>query len=464
MTDPPRRGRLGVRATATVAAALVLALLFAASGLLLVGFLRHSLVAGLDSTSSARAKDVASLAASGKLGATVASTGEDVSLVQVVGPSGDVVTASGNVVGEPAAITTVDRPRTLTQQTRSGLAIGAADQAFRLTALPVALPSGPGWVLVATSLRQVDLTVARLATALSVGLPVLLVGATAVTWLAVGRALRPVERIRLHASAIGADQLAQRVPIPASRDEVAKLAVTMNQMLGRLEASAVRQQQFVGDASHELRSPLTALRAQIDVALAYPESTDTAAVLQRLRRQSERMAELIDDLLFLARTDETGAPLGQERVDLDELVLNEVGRLRDLGATVAVTQWDALAVIGSATDLARLLRNLGDNARAHAHQTIEIELIARGDDVVISVSDDGPGIPEELRDSIFARFTRLEQARTRTEGSGGSGLGLAIAQEIASMHQGTITVSDRADGSSGAVFRVLLPRHAHTRR
>lgn len=233
MPESPSRGRLGVRLTATLAAALVLAVLFVASGFLLVGFVHRSLVASVDSAASARARDVAALASSGRLGATVASTGEDVSLVQVLGPTGAVLTSTDNVQGEPAAIATAGLRRSLTLQTRTGLAIGAADQDFRMTGLPVALPSGPGWVLVATSLRQVDVTVTRLSGALSAGLPVLLLVVTAVTWVAVGRALQPVERIRLHANAIGADQLARRVPVPRSRDEVAKLAVTMNQMLAR---------------------------------------------------------------------------------------------------------------------------------------------------------------------------------------------------------------------------------------
>jgi signal transduction histidine kinase len=461
VSEAPARGRLGVRLTATLAAALVLAVLFVASGLLLVGFVHRSLVASVDSAASARARDVAALASSGRLGATVANTGEDVALVQVVGPNEAVLTSTDNVQGEPAVIATAGLRRSLTRQTRTGLAIGTADQNFRMTALPVALPTGPGWVLAATSLRQVDVTVTRLSGALTAGLPVLLLAVTAVIWVAVGRALRPVERIRLHASAINADQLSRRVPVPRSRDAVAELAVTMNQMLARLEASAMRQQQFVGDASHELKSPLTALRAQIDVALAYPDSTDTAAVLARVRQQSQRMAELIEDLLFLARTDETdttgaGSRPGT-RVDLDELVLQEVHRLRELGATVTVTHWDAAAVTGSDRDLARLLRNLCDNAAAHAHKAIEIGLTVLGTDAVITVTDDGPGIPLEARASIFERFTRLESDRARSGSSGGTGLGLAIAQEIATLHQGNIQVSDRADGQSGAVFSVNLP-------
>ena len=450
-----------MRLTATLAAGLVLAVLFVASGLLLVGFVHRSLLASVDSAASARARDVADLASSGRLGATVASTAGDVALVQVVGPSGGIVSSTGNVQGEPAAIATAGLRRSLTRQTRTELAIGAADEDFRVTALPVALPSGPGWVLVGTSLRQVDVTVTRLSSALSAGLPLLLLVVTAVMWVAVGRALRPVERIRLRAGAIGADQLSQRVPVPRSRDEVAKLAVTMNEMLARLEASAVRQQQFVGDASHELKSPLAALQAQIEVALTYPDGTDNSAVLGRVRQQSQRMAELIEGLLFLARRDETdtsGLAGGHAaRVDLDELVLHEVHRLRNLGATVTVTHWDAAAVTGSDRDLARLLRNLGDNAATHMHQALEVGLTIEGADAVITVADDGPGIPVAARASIFERFTRLEQDRARLGTSGGTGLGLAIAQEIATMHHGEIRVSDRPDGASGAVFRVHLP-------
>jgi signal transduction histidine kinase len=451
-------GRPGVRLSATLVAAGVVALAFTISGLLLVGLVHRSLVNSVDTAAAARARDVAALVTARRLGVTVASTGEDSSLVQVVGPSGAVLVSSSNIEGEPAALPAPPARRTPTLLTRSALPISDEAQRFRVIAFPVTLTEGPGWVYVASSLRQVDTTIARLGTALVLGLPVLLLLVTGVIWVAVGRALRPVERIRRGAASIGGDDLQRRVPVPHSHDEIARLAVTMNDMLARLEASAGRQRRFVGDASHELKSPLSALRAQVDVALAYPDRSDAAAVLARVQQQSARMAELIDDLLFLARADEGGLPAGAERVDLDELVLAEVHRLRELGG-VAVTLdvVDAVAVVGSERDLTRMLRNLGDNAVAHARTSVEVGLTVVAGTAVITVTDDGPGVPVSDRSSLFERFTRLELDRSRHVSGGGTGLGLAITREIATVHAGTVSVGDRPDGQPGAVFTVRIP-------
>lgn len=454
-----RRGRVGIRVRATVAATGIVAVALTGGGLLLVLLVHRALVGGVDAANLARARDVAALAGGVRpLPRTITSTGEETSVVQVLDASGVVVAASPNVTGEPAMLGAVPRRRTMQVLTRTDLAIGDPQQPFRVVALPVRLAGdADGWVYVATSLRSVDVAVGRVEAIVGVGFPLLLVLVAVVTWGAVGRALRPVERMRSRAAEIGGGQLHERVPVPPTQDEIAGLARTLNEMLQRLEDAALRQQRFVGDASHELRSPLTALRTQVDVALAHPDPAAAGAVLQRVQRQAERMAELIDDLLFLARADE-GAPRTTELVDLDELVLAEAQRLRALGqAHVEVVGLQAVRVRGSARDLARMLRNLGDNAAEHCSQRITLRVCQLDDAAVVSVSDDGPGVPASERDRIFERFARVEKSRARTKSGSGTGLGLAITAQIVHAHGGRIEVVDRPEGPPGAQFVVRIP-------
>lgn len=455
-TDRRWLRRRGVRVQATVLATVVVALALAAGGLILVVLVHRSLVGSVDAAGLARAHDVGALAASGRLQSTVASTGEESSVVQVLDPAGKVIATSPNIAGEAALLPApphVRRPQVLT---RSGLPIADTGQAFRVIAEPVRLPAGPGWVYVATSLAQIDLTTARLATLLALGTPVLLLVVSGATWRAVGRALRPVEQIRSSAASISGTEPGARLPVPVSRDEIARLAQTMNEMLARIDGALARQREFVGDASHELRSPLAALQADIDIALTHPHQDPPTALLTRLSGQTARMTSLLDGLLFLARADEGAPQLRHTPVDLDELVLAEAHRLRTKGATVTLSGPDAVRIQGSPSELSRLLRNLGDNAAAHANSVISLGLHIKTDHAVLTVGDDGPGIGPADRDRVFERFTRLDQARSRT--GGGAGLGLAICKQICERHNGQINLEKGAD----TCFVVRLPLTAPT--
>lgn len=447
----PRSG--GVRLQATIIATVVVTVALAAGGLLLVVLVHRSLVGSLDAAGLARAHDVGALAAAGRLQSTIASTGEQNSVVQVLDPSGAVRAASPNIDGEAALLPAPPPLRREQVLTRTALPIADTGQAFRIVAEPVRLPDGPGWVYVATSLAQTAMTTARLAGLLAAGAPLLLLVVAGATWRAVGRALRPVEQIRSSAASISGTEPGARLPLPQTRDEIARLAHTMNAMLARIDGAVARQREFAGDASHELRSPLAALQAEIEVALSHPRKEPPAALLTRLSGQTERMARLLDGLLFLARTDEGAAQLGHTPVDLDELVLAEARRLRAAGATVTLSGPDAVRIQGSAGELSRLLRNLGDNAAAHAHSAITLGLHLAADQAVLTVADDGPGIPAADRDRIFERFTRLDNARARTATGGGAGLGLAICTQIARRHHGQISL----DADTGACFVVRLP-------
>ncbi|MGW4648578.1 sensor histidine kinase [Kitasatospora sp. NPDC004289] len=293
-----------------------------------------------------------------------------------------------------------------------------------------------------------------------VGMPTiaLVVGTTA--WLTAGRALRPVEAIRRGLAELSVRSLDRRVPVPRSGDELTKLAVTTNEILDRLEHSAELQRRFVGDASHELRSPIANLRASLEGSLAHPAGVHWPQVVREAVGDIERLQRLTDDLLLLNRLDSgPGAPAGRSAggpVDLTGLVLDLVEEYRHLPRAARLrisSEIDGRAeVVGSAVQLERLMRNLVDNACRHADRAVAVRLAVEDGAVRLEVRDDGPGIPEADRERVFERFTRLDDARTRAVG--GSGLGLPIAREIATGHGGTLVV---APGEGGAVLTVLLP-------
>ncbi|GHB42750.1 two-component sensor histidine kinase [Streptomyces viridiviolaceus] len=283
-------------------------------------------------------------------------------------------------------------------------------------------------------------------TAMLIGFPLLLAVVAGVTWLVTRRALRPVEGIRREMAAITASEdLARRVPVPDTHDEVARLALTTNETLAALEASVERQRRFVADASHELRSPIASLRTQLEVAAAHPGLLDLDGAVE----DTVRLQRLAADLLLLARLDAGERP-ADARVDLAALAREEAaGRA---GVTVRAQDAD-VAAAGSRGQLGRVLGNLLDNAQRHARSAVEVSVRREGDLAVVGVADDGEGVPAADRERIFERFVRLDAARSRDDG--GAGLGLAIARDVAVRHGGTLTVRDAPAG--GALFELRLP-------
>jgi signal transduction histidine kinase len=274
-----------------------------------------------------------------------------------------------------------------------------------------------------------------------------------VTWIVTGWALRPVERIRRAAAAIGDRDLDRRVPEPGTGDEIDRLSHTMNAMLGRIENAAARQRRFVADASHELRSPLTGIRSQLEVDLAHPQGADWRQSGQDVLDETIRLQRLVDDLLVLAQSDTDSLPTRRSPVDLDDLVLDETRPLRARGrVAIDLTHVSGGQVLGDADQLRRVLRNLLDNAEGHAAAAVRVSVRENDTSVEVEVTDDGPGIPPDQRGAVFERFTRLDNARARS--SGGTGLGLAIAREIVEHHGGTLTLSEQ---TTGATFVVTLP-------
>jgi signal transduction histidine kinase len=304
------------------------------------------------------------------------------------------------------------------------------------------------------SLAEVDSSVSDLTHLMWFSVPALVFLVGFAVWLLAGRALRPVEAIRSEAEEITGTTLDRRVPEPRTHDEVGKLARTMNAMLDRLERSSQQQRQFVSDASHELRSPIASIRTNLEVALRNADRADWPAVAQRALAEDARMEEMVADLLDLARLDEDmefESIASMPEVDLDELVLDET--VRPHRSVIDTARVSAGRVHGRREQLARVVRNLLDNADRHAASRVAISLQNGARTVDLTVDDDGPGIAPEDRERVFERFTRLDDGRARDDG--GLGLGLSMVRTIVERHGGTVTVDDAPIG--GARFAVHLP-------
>jgi signal transduction histidine kinase len=323
------------------------------------------------------------------------------------------------------------------------------------------------WVVVGRSVDELRQSNESLRATLLVVVPLLTLGLGALIWVVVGRSLRPVEVIRSTVSEITVRDLSQRVATTGSGDEVDRLAVTMNEMLARLERASERARRLVADASHELRSPLAAARALIQSRPDDPEGgrVHDAMALDALAR----LQALVDQLLELARQDLPHAPPSRP-VDLDELVLQHADVLRRTSdLTVDTSSVSGGQVLGSEEALGRMVENLASNAGRHARSRVAFAVCEQGDRVELVVTDDGPGIDAEHREAVFERFTRLDDARAR-DGSG-AGLGLAIVARIVERHQGTVTLTAApphatatAPGTTVTVRLPALPAVAADRR
>jgi len=309
-------------------------------------------------------------------------------------------------------------------------------------------------LVVARSLREEQEATAATGRLLAIGVPlaVLLVGI--VVWAVVSRALAPVERMRREVDGIGGDALDRRIAVPGSADEIDRLARTLNGMLARAEQSQLTQRRFVSDASHELRSPIATIRQHAEVARAHPDATAPGELADIVLAEGVRMQDLVEQLLLLARLDEHRAITRTAAVDLDDLALAEVRRLAAFSrVTVDGAGIAPVRVTGDERLLARALRNLTDNALRHAATRVSVSTALSAGTAVVTVDDDGPGIPSDRREQVFERFARLDDSRARD--SGGTGLGLAISREIVEAHGGSLRIDDAPTG--GARLRIELP-------
>jgi signal transduction histidine kinase len=418
------RGTIRLRLTAL--AAVLLATVLALSAVGLVTVQRRQLIANVDATLEQRADDIAGTDdPPERLG-----PGQLDGFAQLVAVDGRVIAASANLAGRPPLPVSLEPGRDQAIRTVTGLPVD--DDEFRVLSRRISTAGEPALLHVGANLGDATEGVAVLATSLAAGVPVVVVLLTLLVWWLAGRLLAPVERIRSEVASIN---VSQRVREPPGDDEIARLARTMNGMLDRLEDSSSRQQRFVADASHELRSPLTRIRTELEV--------DGAAAHRSVLAEVIGLQRLVDDLLRLARADAGVVSDRREPVDLDDLVLREVRRIRAAGRVeLDIAGVSAAQVTGDPDQLARAVRNLVDNAERHATGRVTLTLAERDGRAVFTVEDDGPGIPVEARERIFERFGRLDGARARDRG--GAGLGLAITREIVQRHGGTVAVEARS--------------------
>jgi signal transduction histidine kinase len=399
-----------VRFRITALAALVTFVVLGASGVGLVVAQRHFLVRDLENALRQRADDLEELVAADRVPVRLGAVADDTA-TQVVTLDGSVVAASPNLDDASRPIAPAPaRGRREVLRTVDELPVD--DDSFRVLSRRVETSNGARVVHVAGSLDEIGESGDVLRELLLVAVPAMTALLAALVWWLVGRTLRPVEE------------------------------------------AAERERRFVADASHELRSPLTRIRSEIEVDLAHPERADLAATQRSVLEEATALELLVDDLLQLARSDAGRAPAVDAAVDLDDIVLRHVARLRADGRVrVDASDVSAAQVRGDAAALDRAVANLVDNAARHATTTVTLTLAEHDGAAVLGVGDDGPGIPVDRRDVVFERFARLDDARSRT--TGGTGLGLAIAREVARHHGGDVTID--AEHADGARFVLRLP-------
>ncbi|MCA0435747.1 MAG: HAMP domain-containing histidine kinase [Actinobacteria bacterium] len=446
------RGRL----TAIAVLAVLLPVLVATLGLVLA--LHRTMSASLTTRAENQARDVAAVLAQDGLGSVERGASDFVDeggRVQVLDGSGSVVFASTRSAQRPL---TDLRPGLDSTQTSGGDAIPWPGRAIAPLIAARGVEAGGQRYTVVVAINQGPErdAVTTFGKAMLVGGPLVLAGTAVAAWLLVGRTLRPVEQIRRDAEVITTGHLDARVSVPGGDDEITRLALTMNDMLGRLEAGQQAQRRFVADASHELRSPLASLSMAVELADSPGGDVTWDEVAPVVGRETERLRQLVDDLLTLSKVDDAGRlPLARRvEVDLDEVVGAEVRRLT-LTTDLDVRQDIAAArVLGDEHQLVRVVRNLTDNAARHAKSALALSVDAPVDGLIrVRVEDDGPGIAAEDRERVFERFLRLDSERSRHDG--GSGLGLAIVAEVVRAHHGSVAVDNSPLG--GARFTVSLP-------
>ena len=455
--------RLPIRARMTAWYVVLLGLIVAAVGAFLVVELRSDLTEAVDRTLRPAAAQIADgYRAEGPSEATDVArsvlTGERPG-AQILDPSGRVVVSFGDHVARTPMLSRADAAAVL----RAGgltrtVELGRGDQRFRLVARPTVRRGRRQVAVAVESMATVDRSVHRVLVLLLVAGPAALLATALGGWWLARRALRPIERMTARAAAIDLDRIEDRLVVPPTGDEVARLASTLNAMLDRIEHGVEEQHRLIADASHELRTPLAAMRAEIDVSLRADDLAPAArAVLESVREEVDRMARTVDDLLVLASLDEGRFELAVEPLDLHDVVARATAALRPLARTRGVTlgvDGPAAMAMGDADRLGHAVRNLVENAIRFSPEGGEVTVttwVAAGE-VGVTVRDEGPGVAPALRERIFDRFFRADPSRARA--TGGGGLGLAISREIVLAHAGRVWVDDA--GARGSAFSLAL--------
>ncbi|MGY4103877.1 HAMP domain-containing sensor histidine kinase [Nocardia sp. R16R-3T] len=442
----------GLRVRSALIVAVVISAGLAVAALSLTYVLYRSLVTASDEAATDRIRQVTAqlaLHSPADLDRSALSTDNRVAIVQIIDQTGHVVQSSTD---SPTRPITDERPAPGT--TTHHLPPTTRAYEGRISATTVDGRGGRYTIVVATNQEEIERTIKLVGALVASATPFIVALAALATYALVGRSLRSVERIRTRVAAITSADLTDRVPVPPQRDEIAALAETMNDMLARIEAGHNAQRRFISDASHELRSPLTTITAALELGRAEPAILDAAMLDDTVLPEAQRMRQLIDDLLLLARADENALTQRRTDVDLDDVLTAEVARTRTTTTLTIDIAVEPARISGDPNQISRAIRNLLDNATRYAATTITVRLRRDLGNARIEIADDGPGIAAPDRARIFDRFYRPQHDRGR--GTGGSGLGLAIVAEIITAHYGTVRIDQNLP--TGTIAIIDLPR------
>lgn len=445
--------RSSVRSRATVGATLVLALALVVGAVAAANLLRRALASDAESVLIDRIDEVHTLITDGALPRVLQPTGREVGQVQVIDSAGGVVAVTPGLAGT-TRLDVIDAPPVggQTKATVDGRSIGGVPgQQYRMVARTVPSGIGPLTIYAVTSLDAAHRAERYLRNSLLIGLPLLVILAAWLISQVVARALAPVDAMRAEVDRIEAADMSGRVRAGSSDDEIAKLGLTLNRMLDRLEDASNRQKLFAAAASHELRSPLSTIRTELEVGLAYPDRTEWSKVAEDSLIEVARLEDLTRDLRILTRSRSMQVSAASP-IDLAGLVAAEVALRRPARDVGYRTELAAARVTADPDAVVRVVRNLFDNAERHAHGEIRVVVSSDPNGVTLSVANDGPSIPEDDRERIFEPFMRLDEARSLD--IGGSGLGLAIVRSIMAALGGSIAAVAVAHG---AEFRSWFP-------
>jgi signal transduction histidine kinase len=442
------RARLTLLATALFSAAVI------TGAVLLLYVQRSALTRVLDQSANKTANETVRLLKEGKVPGPLPPTSGGVTAVQVVGKDDVVITATPGA-DQHVSLITPEQLAAVRDGERPTVPSPTSDAQLRIFGRNL----GSRTIIVATDVTRVDDSVRILTRAALIGGPLAVLLMAFASYGVVALTLRPVAALRHGAADITAAGLAeQRLPVPDAKDEIHRLAVTLNAMLDRIDSATSRQRTFVGDAAHELRSPLASLRVQLEVAQRLGPAADWSGLINDVLVDVDRLDRLVEDLLTLARLDESRALMPREPVPLDELVA-EVARGYTHARVPVVAHTQPVTVPGDPEALRRVVINLLDNAVRFANREVQVATapvnrngrpMAR-----LTVEDDGPGIPEAERERVFDRFYRVQESRSRQ--SGGTGLGLPIVRDIVRNHGGRVRLGAREDDRTGLRAIVVLP-------
>jgi signal transduction histidine kinase len=403
--EAERRVTGSVQRRVTALATATVLLVLAITGVALVLVQRHVMVSDLDDRLYQRSAELLRAVERGTVPDVLTGQGDDDAGAQVVDADGRVLAATANLRGEPPIASAPSGSARSVTRTIDHVPI--EDNRYRV----LSRRAGDDVVHVASALDDIDHATHVLIRSLLVAVFLVVVLFGTLIWVLVGR------------------------------------------MLARVESAARRERRFVADASHELRTPLTRMRSELEVDLAHPEGADPWATHRSVLEETVALERLVDDLLHLARSDEGALVRRADEVDLDDVVFAQAGHHRDLGQSVDTTGVAAVRVRGDATQLGRAIGNVIDNAVRHGGSAITVGVRADGSSAVVSIADDGPGIPPAVRDRVFERFARGDDARPA---GGGAGLGLAIARDIVERHGGTIVIDDASPSGTRVTIRLPL--------